>query len=180
MNTDMIKTTLLFLFMVAFAAPSSASAQVEIEADPLAYALNGFSLHVAKVFGSVRVNVGTFGLDVPTAYHGNSGWNSTMRGVGVKFDHLGSAIDGFFVGAEGGYMRNRYEREGHAPATERDVIGAGVRGGYRLPIGGSGLYLAPWVGIGYNFDGDDVVIAGEEFDRSPVSRFATVHIGWRF
>lgn len=87
MNPQMIKTALLILSIVSFAAPCSTSAQVEIEADPLAYALNGLSLHVAKVFGNVQANVGTFGLDVPTAYHGNSGWISTMRGVGVKLDH---------------------------------------------------------------------------------------------
>jgi hypothetical protein len=56
----------------------------------------------------------------------------------------------------------------------------GVRGGYRLPLGGSGLYVAPWIGASYDFDGDDVVIGGKEFDRPLVTLFPTLHIGWRF
>jgi hypothetical protein len=103
-----------------------------------------------------------------------------MRGAGVKVDYLGPRIDGWFVGAEGGYMRNRYRREGEPGVAERDVIGVGLRGGYRQPIGGRGLYLAPWVGVGYSFDGEEVRIGGEEFARSPVTVFPTVHIGWRF
>jgi hypothetical protein len=182
MDIRMIRAPLLFLLALSLAPPPRAAAQasVEIEADPVAYAFSGFSLHVAKVFGSVRANIGAFGLDVPRAYHGNEGWNSTMRGAGVKFDYLGSSIDGLFVGVEGGYMRNRYLLEGQSRTAERAVIGVGMRGGYRMPIGSSGLYLAPWVGVGHNFDGDDVVIAGEEFSRSRVTVFPTVHIGWRF
>ncbi len=42
-----------------------AHAQVEVEADPVAYALNGFSLHAAKVMGATRLSVGAFGIDVP-------------------------------------------------------------------------------------------------------------------
>jgi hypothetical protein len=166
--------------VLSLAAPGRAAAQVEVEVDPFAYAFNGFSLHLAKVLGSARVNVGTFGLDVPRAYHGNEGWSSTMRGAGVKVDYLGSRIDGFFAGVDGGYMRNRYVLATEGDSEARHVLGLGVRGGYRQPIGGSRLYVAPWVGISYNFDGDDVMIAGDEFKRSAVAPFATVHIGWRF
>jgi len=148
--------------------------------DPFAYALNGFSLHLAKVQGSVRVNVGTFGVDVPIAIHGNEGWDERMRGVGVKVDYLGSPVDGFFAGLEGGYMRTRYLRAAGGDAEVRGVVGMGVRGGYRLSLGGSGLYVAPWVGVGYNFDGDDVIVSGEGFERRTVTVFPTVHIGWRF
>jgi hypothetical protein len=170
---------LLFTALLA-AHPWTAAAQVEVEADPLAYAANGFSLHVAKVFGAVRLNVGTFGADIPAFFHGNDGWSSSMRGAGVKLDWLGSSIDGLFTGVEAGYMRSRYARDGNPGTVERDVAGVGVRGGYRLPVGRSGLYVVPWVGVSYNFDGDDVIVAGEEFSRSSVTIFPTVHIGWRF
>lgn len=181
---DIIRNTrtglLTLVAALIMAVPSSAAAQVEVEVDPFAYALNGFSLHVAKVFGSVRVNVGTFGIDVPRWLHGNDGWNETMRGAGVKFDYLGSRLDGFFAGVDGGYMRNRYELAAHDDREVRDVVGIGVRGGYRLPVGGSGLYVVPWVGLSYYFNGDDVNISGEAFERGSVGIFPTVHLGWRF
>jgi hypothetical protein len=55
-----------------------------------------------------------------------------------------------------------------------------VRGGYRLPLGGGGLYVAPWLGVSYNFSGDDVTIGASRFERSALALFPTVHLGWRF
>ena len=50
--------------------PAAAHAQWETEADPIAYALNGFSLHVARELpdGRDRLQVGVFGADVPAAF----------------------------------------------------------------------------------------------------------------
>jgi hypothetical protein len=163
-----------------FASAAPLKAQVEVEVDPIAYALNGFSLHLAKVIGPTRLNVGTFGIDIPSAFHGNDGWNSSMRGAGVKWDYTGTSSDGFFAGIDGGYMRTRYSIEGELPRVTRDIIGVGVRTGYRQPIGRRGLYVAPWVGVSYQFDGDDVSIGDHDFDRSAIVIFPTVHVGWRF
>jgi hypothetical protein len=166
--------------VLVLASPGAALAQVEIEVDPIAYAFNGFSLHGAKVLGAFRVNVGTFGIDVPVAIHGNDGWHSTMRGAGVKVDYLGSRLDGLFVGVEGGYMRNRYVLEATGGSEQRSEIGGGVRGGYRYSVGSRGLYVAPWVGVSYSMNGAEVAIGEATFRRSPVTVFPTVHIGWRF
>jgi hypothetical protein len=171
-------TALLLLFSLV--APSRVTAQVEVEVDPFAYALNGYSLHLATVLTDFRVSLGAFGIDVPRAMHGNAGWNETMRGAGIKVDYLGSGIDGFFAGADGGYMRNRYALATGGDAEVRGILGLGVRGGYRLPIGGSGLYVAPWVGVSRYFNGDPVTIGNDSFDRSSVAIFPTMHIGWRF
>lgn len=178
------RTTALLAVSVAFAlpflVPSRAAAQVEVEVDPLAYALNGFSLHVAKILGVTRLNVGTFGIDIPHLLHGNDGWSSRMRGVGVKWDYLGSNPDGFFVGLEGGYMRTEYTLDAAAASEKRNVVGMGVRGGYRIPLGRSGLYVVPWAAVSYNLHGDDVVVGSEAFDRSRVAIYPLFHIGWRF
>lgn len=178
MHRFRIRLLAIAILLVLTAAP--AAAQVEVEVDPMAYAFNGFSLHLAKVLGSVRLNVGTFGIDVPTAFHGNDGWTETMRGAGVKVDYLGSDLNGVFAGVDGGYLRNRYTLSASAESEVRNVFGVGVRAGYRLPVGSRGLYLAPWVGVSYNFNGDDVAIGGDAFERSVVRVFPTVHVGWRF
>lgn len=172
-------TIVLAVLGLVYGEARTASAQVEVEADPIAYALNGFSLHVASMVGSARVSVGTFGIDVPEWLHGNDGWDASFRGVGVKLDYLGSRVDGYFVGIDGGYMRMSYGLDG-GPAVKRDEIGVGVRGGYRMDIGKSGLYVSPWVGLGYTFRGRDVVIGEERFDHKPITVFPTIHIGWRF
>lgn len=179
-SKDLKVSVLMLVVAIILAAPSRAAAQVEVEVDPIAYGLNGFSLHVAKVLGSARVNVGTFGADIPRAFHGNAGWNATVRGVGLKLDYLGSDLDGLFVGAEGGFMRMRYTLRSAAETAKRNNIAGGVRGGYRQPIGGSGLYVVPWVGVSYGFRTEDVVVAGETFESGAWTVFPTVHIGWRF
>jgi hypothetical protein len=74
----------------ALFAPAPAASQVEVETDPFAFALNGFSLHLASVMGNLRFSVGTFGIDVPRFFHGEDAWSVKMRGVGVKGDLLGS------------------------------------------------------------------------------------------
>jgi hypothetical protein len=161
-------------------AAAPAAAQVEVETDPMAWALGGHSLHVAKVVGPVRINAGTFGIEIPRAYHGNEGWQSSMKGAGVKLDWLGGDIDGLFAGVDGGWMRSTYTLDATGGTARRDVLGVGVRGGYRQPLGRRGLYVAPWVGVSYNIDGADVVVGGETFERSAITVFPTVHIGWRF
>jgi hypothetical protein len=156
-----------------------ASAQIEVEVDPIAYGLNGFSLHIANVMESVRVSVGTFGIDVPEWLHGNDGWNAAMRGGGMKLDYLGSGIDGFFLGVDGGYMRMTYGAGGGSEVKRSEWV-SGARTGYRIPVGGRGLYVSPWVGVSYTFGGGDVVIGDDRFDHRPIAVFPTIHIGWRF
>jgi hypothetical protein len=170
---------LAVMIATAWSAPPQATTQVEVEADPFAYALNGFSLHVAGILGSYRFSVGTFGIDVPRFFHGEDDWSLVMRGAGIKWDYLGARPEGFFVGADAGYFRMSYTLVTDAETEKRNEYNVGVRGGYRLPIGRSGLYLAPWVGIGYSF-GDDVRIGERTFEHSPISIFPTVHVGWRF
>lgn len=42
------------------------------------------------------------------------------------------------------------------------------------------LYVKPWVGLGYMFTAQDVVIDGETFERSAFRPFPAVNVGWRF
>lgn len=77
-------------------------------------------------------------------------------------------------------MRMRYTLRSAAETAKRNNIAGGVRGGYRQPIGGSGLYVVPWVGVSYGFRTEDVVVAGETFESGAWTVFPTVHIGWRF
>lgn len=164
---------------LALFAPAPAASQVEVEADPFAYALNGFSLHLATRMSDLRFSAGTFGIDVPRFFHGQDDWSAKMRGAGIKVDHVGSSTDGFFVGADAGYMRMSYTLDEAAATAKRGELNVGVRGGYRLPVGGAGFYLAPWVGIGYSF-GDDVRIGEQTFQHTPIVVFPTIHVGWRF
>ena len=166
--------------ILILAIPRSASAQVEIEVDPLAFALDGFSLNVGTVFGQLRASVGTFGIDVPHSLHRRDGFDMTMRGAGLKVDWLGKDAWGWFAGADASYYRNSYVAHDLRQTSQREEYVFGVRGGYRLPIGRSGLYLAPWVGVGFNFPEGDIHFNGKTFENRAITVLPALHIGWRF
>lgn len=176
-----IKSAMIAVFIaIASAAPTRAAAQVEVEADPFAYVLNGFSLHVAGILGDHRLSIGTFGIDVPRFFHADEDWSIVMRGVGVKWDLLGASLDGFFVGADANYFRMAYTLDETGAMDRRHEFSLGLRSGYRLPVGRSRAFIVPWVGVGYTFNGGDVEIANRIFEHKPITIFPTVHIGWRF
>lgn len=168
-----------WLALLGCGLPNSAKAQVEVEVDPFAYALNGYSLHVAQIVGNSRLSVGIFGIDVPRFLHGEDDWRVVMRGAGVKWDLIGSPSGGFFAGVDAGYMRMSNTLDAIGETRKSHVINIGLRGGYRWSLGWQRLYMSPWVGIGYSF-GEDVHIDGRTFDHRPISVFPTVHVGRRF
>jgi hypothetical protein len=65
-------------------------------------------------------------------------------------------------------------------------VGIGVDAGYRFFFwkdqNGSpaGLYLMPWVSIGYDVYQEKINIIEKDYKQQPVSLFPTVHIGYRF
>src|SRR5690606_8623794 len=76
LNMKYLKKSGIMLAVLLASVPGLATAQVriEVEADPIAYAVNGYSGHLAAFFTDrVRAQVGAFGADVPEWLHGNDG-----------------------------------------------------------------------------------------------------------
>jgi hypothetical protein len=159
-----------------------ARAEIEIEADPIAYGLHGYSVHVAKVFDTNnRLQLGAFGYEIPKFYGGNGWFSRRGNGVTFKYDRfLGNRTKRVFVGAEGDFTRTRYTLDATRERTYRNDVTIGPRVGYRFIVG-SHLYVTPWVSCGYVFNpGAAVVIENQKFERSSFGFFPTVHVGWRF
>ena len=98
----------------------------------------------------------------------------------MKWDYLGAERAGLFAGGGASFMRANYRHEAAADTVNRNILRVGVRGGFRQPTGWSGLYVTPWVGLRYNFDGEDVAIGNEAFRRRAITLLPTIHVGWRF
>jgi hypothetical protein len=60
------------------------------------------------------------------------------------------------------------------------MTGVGVRAGHRYVAGRGGLYLAPWIGLGYGISRGDTQRGDDRFEASPFTIFPTIHVGWRF
>src|SRR5687767_8761741 len=67
---------------VVRAEPSHFHADMEV--DPTAYILDGYSLHVGLGWKRLRVDLGAFAIAVPEAIHGNEGFSSSFDGFGAK------------------------------------------------------------------------------------------------
>lgn len=176
----------IFMAVITFAGATvfvpATRAQTEIEADPVAFALKGYSLHVGRVVhGKNRLQAGVYGYDLPKFYGGNDQFSRRGNGVTLKYDRfLGSTTRGLFFGADGDFTRTRYTLDATQQKTYRNDFTVGPRIGYRFQIG-SHLYITPWFSCGYVFNpGPPVVVGTQKFERNSFGFFPTMHIGWRF
>ncbi len=172
----------MVLWAMFFLSSLLAHAQWEAEADPTAYALKGFSVHVGHPIsdGRSRVQFGAFGAETPVWIHGNRGFSEYSRGVTVKVDYFPVRRSGGpFVGFDSNYSRVRYELDKTHERTYRNIAGLGPRIGYRFNLGKS-LYVSPWVSVDYQCNARNVPISGQTFHQGRYAVFPAVHLGWQF
>ncbi len=160
--------------------PRPAVPYVDVEIDPLAYALAGHSLHVGLGWDHVRLDLGAFALDVPSFFHGNDGFSSSFTGYGAKLQWFPFARQhGLFLGVSAGAADRLVELDGSHAALRETRFSAGVAVGGRIPLG-AGFYVTPWIGVDYAFGAGDITLEGKTYEQGPVSFFPTVHLGYRF
>lgn len=172
----------LLALIAALLTPSPGWAAVEVEVDPIAYGLAGYSFHLILAGETQRFDMGVFALDLPDDAQ-NPNYKVRFEGAGVKWDFNGSRIDGAFWGLEvaSSTLTFRYDDPADAtPAVEttRQLKSMGFRLGYR--IGSQGLYLSPWIGISKGRLSEPVVLGGQAYQFKKWIFFPTIHIGYRF
>ncbi|MFC3196668.1 hypothetical protein ACFOET_03490 [Parapedobacter deserti] len=177
--------TLILISLILFSskafAQSDGHGRFDIDIDPIALALNGFSVHGGYLTGAWRFDLGVFGLDIPGWAHGNDAFNSSFVGAGWKVDRFFKGLpDGFFVGIDGGIQRLNVAHKATGADLNRIQYLLGVRGGYRWNTGWGNLFITPWLGMGYVLNAKDVEMEGDAFKSSSFTPFPTVHIGWGF
>lgn len=157
---------------------------VEIEIDPIAYLLNGYSVHGIYNHQHFRFDLGYYGIETPGKLTGNENYHIRSTGFGLKVNYLIKKVNGFYTGVDMGY--------GETTATENDSkfedkghnLSLGGHLGYRLFLfphqhnALNGLYITPWAGISYNHVYDKIKFAN--YKDSKLGYFATFHVGYRF
>jgi hypothetical protein len=178
-----MKSTLKFCFVsiVLLSIHQHAFSQkIDLEADPIAYALNGFSIHAGLNTDHVRYNFGIFGIEIPESFHGNEGFNSFMWGTGIKTDYFfRSTESGFYTGAGLDLTSLRISLEDTDSETTVAQVSAAINIGYKIKVT-QHLFVKPWFGLSYLFNANDVEIDGQIFEQSSIRPFPTVHVGWSF
>ncbi len=156
----------------------------EIEIDPIAYMLNGYSLHGIYNHKHLRFDFGYYGIETPGKLTGNENYRIRSTGFGLKVNYLIKKINGFYAGTDLGYGETiATENETKANDTGHN-LSFGMHLGYRFFLfphqhkALRGLYLTPWAGISYNHVHDKIKFTN--YKDSKLGYFATFHIGYRF
>jgi hypothetical protein len=176
-----IKLFLIALFLLTgFNNGHTQSLKMDIDIDPIAYALNGFSIHAGFNTQNIRYDIGVFGIEVPKVIHGNKGFDNYMRGAGAKADYYFRGTEsGLFTGFGIDLTNSRVHLEETGTETSVVQFAAGLNFGYKVSITNH-LFIKPWFGLSYLFNADDIVIDGRTFEQASIRPFPTVHIGWIF
>lgn len=169
----------LAALLLVVAAPGGAQT-VDVEVDPIAYALDGYSVAVGASTEDLRYEAEVFGLRVPEEVHGNPGFTQRVRGVSLKASYYPTGTDGgVFVGADVDLASTRLTHDGTDASTVETRLGAGVTAGVRIHLTPD-LYVKPWGGVSHTFAATDVAVSGRTFRRDPWSLFPALSVGWRF
>lgn len=155
-------------------------AAFDLEVDPLAYLAKGGSLHLGLRLGRARFDVGAFSADVPRWLHGQADFRDRFFGWGAKLD-VALRADGLgpFAGVDGGVLVDDVVDLRTDLAARAVSWGVSGRAGWRVGLGG-GFYVVPWVAVGYRGGDADLQVGERRFERSRLTVFPTVHLGYRF
>jgi hypothetical protein len=170
----------LLIFCLVIFRPKVYSQNLDVEVDPVAYLLDGYSFHVGLNTASVRYSVGLFSLGVPESFHGNSDFEHSFSGGGVKVNYFFRNTNyGFYTGIGTDMIFSTFELKETGNTEEKTQFNISANIGYRLRITKQ-LYINPWLGISYWLNTSDFEIENKVFEQSPLGLFPTVHVGWRF
>lgn len=156
---------------------------VEIEIDPIAYAMKGYSVHGIYNHHRLRFDLGVFGIEQPGNITGNTNFTTMTRGFGLKTNYLITGVKGLYAGIDAGYAANNVTQKESEINDVGHNLSFGAHMGYRIfPFSKTGntlshFYITPWAGISYNQVYDAVNLSG--YKEGNIGYFATFHIGYR-
>lgn len=185
----LIKNTLFAL--ITMVASYSLAGDFSVEIDPSAYALSGYAGHVRYHVGSGwELTAGAYAMKLPSAFNPMF-LKSNTEDTDIKIKsayalfidkYFSEKSEGYFVGLELG--RQTYQVENLKLSRQEVSYDASLfmpRFGYKYNFGSTGLYLLPWVGLGYLQPSEDSINLGSnKTELKNILPFATLHLGYSF
>ncbi len=150
---------------------------LDVEVDPTAYALGGYSGHLGLGLGRVRLDLGAYAMDLPGFLESDAAFRTSFSGFGAKLQYFfRPARTGPFVGVDAGLTRLKVRHADSGEVGRQDQLGVGVHGGWRIALPWN-LYATPWLGVGYSPNARAVQLRGDTYHPSAVTLFPAVHLG---
>jgi len=163
----------------AVTAPTTAPFHLDVEVDPTAYVLSGYSLHVGLGWRRVRLDLGAYALALPSVVQRNDAFDVSFHGFGAKLQYFMFHDDvGAFVGVDGGVAWQLAERTSTNVVGRDRQVSLGINAGYRIALGHQ-LYVTPWIGVSRAFGVDATMLNGATFEPQRVVVFPAIHLGYR-
>ncbi|QNL48104.1 hypothetical protein H8S90_14950 [Olivibacter sp. SDN3] len=182
-----ISLYIMMLMMIPFygSAQERVRPRFEIETDPLAFLLQGYSAHAAVTYSGFRSSIGVYGIKSPDFLKSNDAFYVYTSGFDFKTDYLFGSVKGFYAGVQFTYSKDRIGLRDAAYREDLWGLNIGLRGGYRFMFGKPenqyrGFYITPWVALLYNPSANTVWHGSEEYEQASWVPFPTLHLGWRF
>ena len=163
---------------------------LDVEVDPLAYLLQGYSVHVGFRTQQLRFDLGAFAVTYPGALAANPELDGRAHGAGLKLDWRFAQQPqlsgdwatefwrGAFVGISASYAWLLVTDPASRASVSQFQVHPSARAGWDIPIS-AGFYLAPWLSLGPVLGPQRVRVAEKRWEVSRLETFATIHLGWR-
>ncbi|HXC16683.1 MAG TPA: hypothetical protein VNV60_04505 [Holophagaceae bacterium] len=174
-------------------ASADTGSRLSMEIDPATFAFGGYSAHLRfqPSPGSKWVlGIGTYAMDFPKGLvdldskNRGKGWDVRLQsGIGVFVDrYLHEPGEGAFLGLQVASQRYQLRNSRLGTGSAEYTMGlAMARAGYLWKPTKTGLYVMPWVGLGWTQKASgEPGLGGESYHLSKVIPFATLHVGWAF
>ena len=177
----LLLTTMVYHQAVAQSKESQNS--FDIEADPIAFILKGYSFHIGYMVSHVRFDAGFYGIEQPSSFVGNDKFSIFSSGIGIKADYYFQNNKGLFTGLQSDYYTDKITLKVNDNTQTINNISIGLRGGYRVVFGNkerNNFYLVPWVALIYSPNAEKIFFGQENYQQSAWSVFPTLHVGYRF
>lgn len=172
--------------MFSYSQELEKHSRLEIEIDPIAYILQGYSFHGIFAYNRLRTDLGVFAIVQPEGFTGNKGFQVNTNGFGLKVNYLLNEKQTWYTGIGFGYSNNNIKQLKTDKTQSESVFGFGLHLGYRWFMFKNvsnkfrSLYLSPWFSIDYNFPLNSIYFDGDDYTQKAITFFPTIHIGYKF
>jgi len=172
---------------------SENKSEYAVEIDPATFFFNGYGVHLRfkpKKSNHLLLGLGAYAMDMPdflvnmNSQNKDKGWQVRInQGMGLFGEYYFQQVNQkWFIGTQLGLQEYKIENEFEegATATYTNLLMMGY-GGYSWQPFDAGLYVKPWMGVGYSpmISGNNEV-GTQKYGVAPFTSFMTLHVGYKF